>query len=513
METRPQRELTPADYLAMFRRRWVLILILAIIGPPVGYGISHLFPNRYKSETLVLIEPPHVSNDLVPQVDITSLGQRLASMQQQILSRSRLEQIVHQTGLGSDQGNKESGEKLIDQLQDAIDVTAVRPMLESSAREMPGFFVSVTLRDPATAQKVCTAVTSLFIQENSRIQQEHAEQTTEFLSSQLTQAKADLDAQDAKLAAFKSRYIGSLPDDEQTNFNLLTSLTSQLDAANQALARAQQDKSFAESMLTQQVATWQASQNGQNPDALENQLAAMQTQLANLRLRYTDDYPDVIKAKNDIAQLQRRIAEVANTKDAKNPAEVTKTPKSSGEPPQITEWRTQIHTADELIAEKTKEQATIKKQIETYQSRVQGSPVVEEQYKELTRGYQTALESYNDLLKKRSESAMSGELSREQQTEQFAVLDPANLPDKPSFPKRPLFALGGLVGGLALGCGITLLLELQDTSLRTERDVEYGLQLPVLAMVPAIGPLASNKPNGSAVRSLADSSLGLHTGD
>ena len=513
METKPQRELTPADYLAMFRRRWVLILILTIIGPPVGYGISHLLPNRYKSETLVLIEPPHVSGDLVPQVDITSLGQRLASMQQQILSRSRLEQIVRQTGLGSDPANKESVEKLIDQLQDAIDVTAVRPMLESSAREMPGFFVSVTLGDPATAQKVCTAVTSLFIEENSRIQREHAEQTTEFLSTQLTQAKADLDAQDAKLAAFKSHYIGSLPDDEQTNFNLLTSLTSQLDSANQALARAQQDKSFAESMLTQQIATWQASQNGQNPDALENQLAAMQTQLANLRLRYTEDYPDVIKAKNDIAQLQRRIAEAANTKDAKNPADVIKTPKSSGEPPQITEWRTQIHTADEIIAEKTKEQATIKKQIETYQSRVQGSPVVEEEYKELTRGYQTALDSYNDLLKKRSESAMSGELSREQQTEQFVVLDPANLPDKPSSPKRPLFALGGLFGGLALGCGITLLLELQDTSLRTERDVEYGLGLPVLAIVPAIEPLMSKKPNGSAVRSLADSSLGLHAGD
>jgi polysaccharide chain length determinant protein (PEP-CTERM system associated) len=485
MENKPQREFTSAEYLAMLRRRWVLILVLALIGPPVGYGISHLLQNRYKSETLVLIEPPSISDNLVPQVDITSLGQRLASMQQQILSRSRLEQIVHQVALDSDGANTESVEKLIDRLQSAIDVTPVRPMLESGARDLPGFFVSVTLGDPGTAQKVCTAVTSMFIQENLRIQQQHAEQTTQFLSDQLTQAKADLDAQDAKLAAFKSRYIGSLPDDEQTNLNLLTGLTAQLDATNQALARAQQDKSFAESMLTQQLAIWQASQNGQNPDALENQLTAMQAQLANLRLRYTDDYPDVIKAKNDIA----------------------------AEPAQITQWRTQIHTAEQLIAEKTREQEAIKKQIGLYQGRVQGSPVVEEQYKELTRGYQTALNSYNDLLKKRTESAMSGELSREQQTEQFVVLDPANLPDKPSFPNRPLFALGGLVGGLAIGCGLAFLFEMQDTSLRTERDVEYGLRLPVLAMVPMVEPVAGRKTNGSAVRSATPGGLGFSAGD
>ena len=103
--------------------------------------------------------------------------------------------------------------------------------------------------------------------------------------------------------------MGELPDDEQTNLNLLTGLTSQLDAATQALARAQQDKTFTESMLSQQVAAWQAAQTGQNPETLEQQLIALQTQLATLQSRYTDDYPDVIKAKNDIAALQKKIAD------------------------------------------------------------------------------------------------------------------------------------------------------------------------------------------------------------
>ena len=138
--------------------------------------------------------------------------------------------------------------------------------------------------------------------------------------------------------------------------------------------------------------------------------------------------------------------------------------------------------------------------------------MVEEEYKELTRGYQTALDSYNDLLKKRSESAMSGELSREQQGEQFRVLDAANLPNTPSFPNRLKFALGGLAGGLALGLGLVFLLEIQDTSLRTERDVEFSLRLPVLAMVPAIDPAASKKSNKTAVSGLASTGLGLSTG-
>jgi polysaccharide chain length determinant protein (PEP-CTERM system associated) len=510
MEEKRQRELTPADYMAMIRRRWVMILICALIGPPLAYGVSRFLPVRYKSQTLVLIEPPNVPESFVPQVDMTSIGQRLGSMEQQILSRARLEPIAHQLITDSGNANKMSMDDLIDKLQKSIDVTAVRPTIETGDRFLPGFFVGVTWADPHTAQSVCTAVTSMFIQENVRLQQQHAQETTDFLSTQLVQAKADLDAQDAKLAAFKSIHLGSLPDDESMNLNVLTGLTSQLDAANQALARAQQDKAFAQSMLTQQLATWQATQSGRDPDTLEQQLAAMRAQLASLELRYTEDYPDVIKAKNDVARLEKRVAEANDT--SKPVPDVPRSSKSAPEPAQITQWRTQIHAAEAGIAEKTREQEQIKSQIAMYQGRVQGSPAVEQQYKELVRGYQTAQDSYNDLLKKRSESAMSGELSKESQTEQFTVLDPANLPDSPSFPNRPLFALGGLVGGLAVGLGLTFLREMQDTSLRTERDVEVGLRLPVLAMLPAIDPIANRKPNKSAVNPLASTGLGISTG-
>jgi len=504
-----RRELTPADYIAMVRRHWVLIFVLALVGPVLAYGVSRFLPSRYKSQTLVLVEPPSVPSTIVPQIDVTSISQRLASMKSQILSRSRLEPVIRQFGLYSDDIKRKSIDDLVSRLQQAIDVTPVQPMTDTNSRELPGFYVSVTLDNPRTAQGVCTAITSMFIEENLGIQEQHSEQTTQFLSQQLAEAKADLDAQDAKLAAFKSRYLGSLPDDETTNLNLLTGLTSQLDAANQALARAQQDKSFAESMLTQQIAAWQASQGGHNPETIEQQLVAMQAQLASLQARYTDDYPDVIKAKADVAALQKKIAESQSVKSATDQAAAQK---PTVEPAQITQWRAQVRTAEQLIAEKTREQEQIKQEIKLYQNRVQQSPQVEQQYKELTRGYQTALDSYNDLLKKRDASVMSQSLNQQQQGEQFRVLDPANLPSAPSFPNRPLFALGGLGGGLALGLGITFLLEMQDTSLKTERDVEFALRLPVLAMIPAIEPLMSKRPNNKVIRPTPDSDLRLSAG-
>jgi polysaccharide chain length determinant protein (PEP-CTERM system associated) len=487
-----ERELTPADYVAMLRRRWVLIVVLALVGGPLAYGVSRFLPNRYKSTTLVLVQQPSISSDIVKPVDTTDIGQRLASMKQQILSRTRLEPIIRQFGLYPNDINHASMEDLVGRLQKSIDITPILPMSETRAQDLPGFYVAVTMDDPRSAQGVCTAVTSMFIEENLRLRQRHSEDTTQFLVQQLADAKAKLDDQDSKLAAFKTRYIGSLPDEEKTNLNLLMGLTSQLDAATQALARAQQDKTFAESMLTQQIGAWQAAQNGRNPETIDQQLVALQTQLASLQARYTDDYPDVIKTKNDIAALKKKNAE---NEDQKKQSPTDKPSKGTVEPMQISQLRAQLHNYDQVIAEKTREQDQIKQQIRVYQERVQSSPIVEQQFKELTRDHQTALDFYNELLKKRDQSAMATDLEHHQEGEQFRVLDPANLPDHPSFPNRLQFALGGIAGGLALGLGIAFVLEMKDTSLRTERDIEFTLHLPVLAMVPAIERLPVRKPD------------------
>jgi protein tyrosine kinase modulator len=491
-----ERELTPSDYMVMFRRRWVLILVLTVIGGPLAYGVSLLMPVQYKSETLVLVEQPTVPTSYVAPVDNASISERLASMQQQILSRARLEPIIRRSGLFSKDLDRVPMDDLVQRLQKAIQVSPVQPMAETRSASLPGFFVTVTLGDPHTAQQVCTAVTSLFIEENLQLRQQHSEDTTDFLTQQLNEAKAHLDAEDAKLAAFQGQHFGSLPENEQMNLSILSGLNGQLQSVTQAQSGTQQSKSFAESMLSAQLAL----QNGHESETLDQKLADLQSRLADLRVRYTDDYPDVIKTKNDIAALQARIEKGGDTTPVKPQPDAL-------EPMEIAQLRAQLRNYDQKLALEAKEQDQIKEAIKAYEARVQSSPTIEQQYKELTRGYQTALESYNELLKKRESAAMATSLERQQRSEQFRVLDPANLPDTPSSPNRPKFVMAGVAGGLFCGLGLALLLGFGDTSMRTERDVELNLQLPVLCIIPSVDPLSLK--DGNSARQLPPERLEL----
>jgi uncharacterized protein involved in exopolysaccharide biosynthesis len=171
--------------------------------------------------------------------------------------------------------------------------------------------------------------------------------------------------------------------------------------------------------------------------------------------------------------------------------------KAVAEPVQLQSLRAQIHQYDQVIQDRTAQQEELHRRIRTYQGRVESSPAIEQEYKALTRDYQSALEFYNALLKQRDLAAMATDLERQQQSEQFRVLDPASYPDRPSFPNRLNFAVGGLAGGLALGLGLAFFLEMQDTSVRSDRDLESLLHLPILAVVPTLKTQSSKSKTNS----------------
>jgi uncharacterized protein involved in exopolysaccharide biosynthesis len=229
-----------------------------------------------------------------------------------------------------------------------------------------------------------------------------------------------------------------------------------------------------------------------DPDVLQKQLALLQDQLAALRSHYTDEHPDVRKTKKDIAQLEKRIEEGTTARGAL----VASTPQKDAivvETPQAQQLRAQLYQINVSIREKTAQQARIQQEISTLQAKLRLTPAIAQEYKSLTRDYQTALSIYNDLLKKQSDSEMATDLERRQQGEQFRVLDPPSLPQKPTYPNRPMMTLAGLFGGLAFGLAIVFALEVQDTTLRSEHDVERILKLPTLAMIPLFGlPKGSN---------------------
>jgi uncharacterized protein involved in exopolysaccharide biosynthesis len=296
--------------------------------------------------------------------------------------------------------------------------------------------------------------------------------------------------------------MGQLPGDADNNMRMLMSLNSQLDATTQTLGRAQQDKAYTESMLAQQTAAWKSSQSNTNPQTLEQQLTQLQGQLMTLQARYTDDHPDVIKTKADIAEVEKKLKAV-NAAAAAATASDSNAKASAAEPPEIRQLRLQIHQYQSVIEQATVDQKRLQSQIGVYQSRTAMSPGVEEQYKLLTRDSDNAQTFYKDLLTKKSSAELGTSMENQQQGEQMHILVGAGLPESPSFPNRPLFAAGGLGAGLAFGFFIAIFLEFSDTSIRTEKDAAAIMDLPLLISVPWLGEdgaEATTNGNGNARR-------------
>ena len=510
------REMAMEDYLGILRRRvWLLVLppIVLCVG---AYLVSRFLPPRYSSTTQVLIQGQSVPTDVVAPIITGQLNDRLASMKEQILSRTHLEPLLERFDI-FDESNL-SLEARIQKLRDAIQVDPIHAMEDTRASQLPGFRITVTLASARLAQEVCSEIYRLYAEEWGKSREATAEGTTTFLDEALETARNKMNEQDARLASFKSRYTGSLPEDEQASLGMISTLSTQLDAVTQGLDRDLQTKTFTQSMLDQQVSTWKNSQNSTtgtvNPDTLQDQLKKAQEDLVTLRSKYKDEWPDVKSKVEEIEELKQKIAAAQAIKPVTKPPEKqadTATANSIAEPLAIQQQRATLGSLEISIQEKTKQQQELRNRIQSYEAKIQLRPMVEQQYKELTRDFTSAQDEYNTLLKQRGTAARSAELERRQQGEQFRVLDAANLPEKPVFPNRLLFVAGGFGGGLVLGVALILGIEMRDKSLRTESDMEMFLKIPTLAMVPVINKRSVSQRRFVFPAAKDDASVGANT--
>src|SRR5580704_3796984 len=495
------RELTMDDYLAMLRRRIKVILIPALVAPLAGFLVSYLFAAKYTSNSLVLVVGQKVPEGIVQSVVTEDLAQRIATLQQQVLSHERLQPMVERLGLAKPGEDADEAIEIIRNNMTVEPVITDLSQIASSGKKkpgqsspVPGFTVGYTARSARRAQLICNELTSLLLTENLRSREDVARGTTDFLSKQVEDTKRNLDELDSKLADFKKQYMGQLPGDEDNNLKILMGLNSQLEANTQTLSRAQQDKAYTESLLAQQLTAWKNSLSSNNPQTLQQQLSQLQSQLIDLQARYTDDHPDVIKTKADIAEVKKKLAEAnAPNKSTDNVAD--KGPGS--EPPELRQLRLQVHQYEDLIVQGTRDQKRLTEEIALYQGRVSLSPAIEEQYKQMARNYENTQKVYQDLLADKSKSDIALKMEQQQEGEQMRMLNPANLPDLPSFPNRLLFAGAGLGAGLALGCTLALWLEFRDTSIRTQADAEAALELPMLVAVPWVAEPVQENGNGN----------------
>src|ERR1700674_2518530 len=288
------------------RRRWWILLPLFFVWAAV-WGVSWFLPVTYQSESLILVEQQKVPDQYVVPNVTSDLQQRLQSLTEQILSRTRLQATIDRLHLYSRSGGRLNSGDPVEQMRNDIKIELV------SAPDHPGEYTAFKMRysagSPELAQRVSGELSSLFIAENVNAQRQLSENTTAFLESQLVDARANMAEQEAKVAAFKAKHLGELPSQLESNMQILAGIQSQLQSAQQTMDAARQQKLYLESLL-QQYQSVQASMGGGNsaaapPQTLETELTAMRLKLQDLQSRYTEGHPDVITLKEKIAQAER----------------------------------------------------------------------------------------------------------------------------------------------------------------------------------------------------------------
>jgi polysaccharide chain length determinant protein (PEP-CTERM system associated) len=491
----PGKKYTPEDVSWMvWRRKWLVILpFLAIFA---GTTVTaFLLPNRFRSETLMLVVPQRVPESFVKSTVTTRIEDRLRSIQQQILARTNLEKIIRDADLYPSERRGLPMEDVVELMRRDVQVEIVRG---------DAFRVAYISQDPAKAKMVAESLGSLFVNESARDRKGLANSTTVFLEEQLNDARRRLVDAEGKVADFQRRYAGSLPADGAANLQVLQNLEMQVQALTDSTSRDTDRRLFLERALADLEAEAQdtrsaapVSQTGDTPGLVAggtpaDQLEAARSALKSLELRLKPEHPDVVYLKRVIRDLEAKL----QAEGAARPADPTGTsvPQASRRATaeeantqrRIREMRQELAGVENQLASKQTEAKRLRDQIASIHSRIAATPALAADFTALTRDYETIRNSYASLLAKYEDAKAAENLETRQIGEQFRTLDPARLPESPISPNRLLIILMGATAGLGVGLGLVALLEQKDKGLRSEDDVLTVLRLPVLAVIPVI---------------------------
>lgn len=500
------------------RRRHLQFLIPLFFGWVIVWGASWVLPSRFRSSTTILVEQPTMPQSYVAPNINDDLQTRLASMKEQILSRTRLISIVQKLNLYGDAKGKLTDDQKIANMRKDIEVDLVQ---DPQRQNISSFTISYSAHNPRLAQQVTAELTELFIGENLKVRQQESEGTTDFLEKQLEDARESLSEQEAKVREFENGHEGALPTQEASNLAILNSLQSQLQSEEDALNTAKQQRVYLQALLEQERnAQSHTRSGGEGSDSsgptdlgtVDAELEKLRAQLADLSSRYTDSYPDVQYTKSQIAKLEtvrdNLVAASKKSRETKQPGDNSAVDPTLTGPAQQTQSQLQGNQLE--IQNRESAVAGLKARINDYQGRLNAEPSTEQELDDLTRGYDQSKANYDDLLKKKDESAMATSMEEMQQGERFTMLDPPSLPSKPDFPNRLKFCGYGLGAGIALGLLCAGIFEFLDDRLHSEQEIKSILTMPVISEIPEVAsPLDESMAKRRMVLGWASSALVL----
>jgi protein tyrosine kinase modulator len=470
------------------RRRWHFLLPF-FGGWLLVWGISWFLPSVYRSVTLIIVEQPAVPEKLVASNIDLDIQRQLDSITQQILSRTRLIHIIESLNLYSEERKHKSPDDMVEEMRRDIDIELVR----GDDRKLSAFNIYYSNRNPKMAQLATAELANLFITANSELRQERSANTTNFLGDQLDQARAKLAEQEARVREFKDKHIGELPTQTQSNLQILSGLQTQMTSQEDSLNRAKQQNTYLESLLNQYRAMDRGTKSGEGGSvglaAIDKELDRLKAQLADLSSHYTDKHPDVRKTKEQIARTEKMREQIVANMSQPGPDKATESPVAvpfdlKNAP--LLEMESQLHANRAEITSRQSEIKELQGKIYEYQGRLNRAPVMEQQYLDLTRDYETSKANYDSLLSKKNQSEMATDLEKTQQGEHFRMLDPPNLPVRPAKPNRLMMCGIGLVAGMFLGGLAAVGTEFAGGKVYSEREIKNIVPFEIIAEIPAL---------------------------
>lgn len=503
----PRRQLDVEDYIDVARRHkgWIVgPIFAALVVSVVG---AFLWPDTYVSVATIKVVPQVVPEAFVQSNVNQVIADRIGAIAQTVLSRSFLTSIITTYDLYQRDRQRIPLDDIIENMRKDIKIGGVLNM-GNTKEHVPAFQIQFAYTDRTKAQKVVNDLVSKFIDTNQRERSGSSLSTTQLLRDQWDIAKKELDALESKLAQFRARNQGRLPDEMQQNIQQLNAIQARMTAVNSSISRVNQDRMMMETQLRiykDQVTTLSkdvaaAAAVESNPvknerlAEAEREVHFYEQQLAQLRDHYRDTHPDVQRMVGMLATAKKKKESLAKEDDGKKPDQPA--PVRAANPIAVREGRdleAAIRRLQSAIEAKDLESETYRKelsqandQMKMYQSRLEGLPFSEKEYTELVRDREMARIKYAELDQKLSRALVAQDMENRKAGEYIEQLDPPSLPQTPTQPKRPLIVGIGAIAGLMLGIVFAGAREMKDTSLKNLKDVRAYTKLPILGSVPLL---------------------------
>ncbi len=536
-EREPEREeeregIDVAEYLAILRRRrWYMILPVALIVPIVVF-VALTMPATYRSMATILIEQQQIPQDLVRTTVTSFADQRVQVISQRIMTTANLSRIIEEYGLYAEARQQQKPmSELVGDMRDSINLRMVSadvmdPRSGRAQQASIAFTLSFDAGSPRVAKEVTGELVSLFMEENLRTRREAAREASVFLGAEADRLAAEIADLEAREARFKEEHGESLPEMQQVNAQFLRRTEEQIARTDMEMrlledrivilenelgrtGRYGDDGDGTRRVLTprerlmelelqylalsaqkterhpdvvqieREINALRAQTGGLDSGEIEAMLATARATLEERRSNLTDAHPDVRDAERAVASLEEQLAAARRSGGADGASELSENPSYHRLSGQLSTARSEL---DNLREKRTRLDA----QLSEYEARVQGAPMVEREYRALTRNYENALSKFREVRAKQMEAELGQSLEEERKAERFVLIEPASTPSQPFKPDRKRMLLMGFVLALGGGLGTVALREVSADAIYGSRAVARITGAPPLAVVPYI---------------------------